>query len=144
MKLSGNFYIEGVYLMGYYHKLAFRLEKSQDNSLLPVVIDYNRSILFNDDLRLPPPSYKPMLPTKFAIIRKGNQLSVMLNNDIVAVKRPGAATEFETLKIGLTAVLSNKGRLYRLKVSTLARTDYPRRICPCLIRQAKVASKSRK
>jgi len=133
VNLNGNFFIEGVFFMerntymtagmkGLHH-LTIRLENSKSNAILPVVIDQTGFILIGDDTRNAPPNYKPYLPTKFLVTRKGTHLSVILNNELVADKNMGEATEYDTFKLGLTegggGVKTGECRLYRLTVGTL-------------------------
>ncbi len=137
VKLSGNFYVEGAYLMklGIYgargtkgiQHLTIRLENRQSNAFLPVVIDQTGAVLFGDDARSAPPNYKAGSPTHFVLTRKGNLLSVMLNGEIVATKDLGEAADFDTLKLGLTegdeegsrTNFVGTCRLYRVKVGKL-------------------------
>src|SRR5262249_49154940 len=76
LTLIGNFYLEGVYHMdrpefANYHTLRILLENPKRGAPLLVVFDWQGKILNGDDPRLPPPGYKPLLPTHFLLKREG-------------------------------------------------------------------------
>ena len=76
----------------------------------------NGFVRIGDDTRTAPPNYKPYQLAKFLLTRKGRQINVSLNNEVVAAKELAEITEYETLKLGLTGGARYHSRLYRLKV----------------------------
>jgi hypothetical protein len=121
--LSGNFAIEGVFLLDQPHKLVVRLESRKTNALLPIVFDSTGKILIGDDARSAPPNYKPHTPTQFLLQREGKKLRVFLNGEPAADKELEGVTEFEILKLGMNAGkgfrIGRESRLFRLKVTSL-------------------------
>jgi hypothetical protein len=118
VKLSGDFFIMGAYSLPPSHELTIRLEKRENNSLLKIAIQPNGFVRIGDNIYSAPPNYKPYQLSKFLLTRKGRQLNVAINNEVVAAKDLGGITEYETLKLGLTGGSRNHARLYRLKVGT--------------------------
>jgi serine/threonine protein kinase len=132
VELLGDFYIGGAYIMAGdvapvsqkkgFHSLALRLENHQSDSLLLVAIEQLGNVTIGDDAYQAAHDYKPFLPTKFLVLRKGNRLSVLLNDQVVADRRIDESAGYDTVKLGLTpGGNKNQGkcRLYRLKVGTL-------------------------
>jgi hypothetical protein len=121
--LSGNFAIEGVFLLDQPHHLIVRLESRKTNALLPIVIDWSGKILIGDDSRLAPPNYKPHILTRFLLLREGKKIRTFLNGEPAADKDLEVVAELETLKLGMNAGkgfrVGREARLYRLKVTAL-------------------------
>jgi serine/threonine protein kinase len=127
VKLSGNFFIEGTCVIDEGQSLHFGSDGDNiGGPWLSVTIDYAGAVSFvrgfkdPPDVHQPPPSYKPGLPTKFLLTRKGDLVSVELNNEVAAAKHLGAVNHHSRLHVMLSAQRGGRGsRLYRLKVGTL-------------------------
>ncbi|HEY7310888.1 MAG TPA: serine/threonine-protein kinase [Gemmataceae bacterium] len=122
--LSGNFYVEGVYMLDRFaHKLTVSLENRAKSALLPIVFNWDGNVLIEKDARLPPPDYVPLKPSHFLLKRQGNRLRVFLDKSPVADKDLEDIAEFDAVRIGLVAGPGNSGRLARLygiKVGTFS------------------------
>ncbi|MBS0264367.1 MAG: serine/threonine protein kinase [Planctomycetes bacterium] len=136
LKLAGNFTISGVFhaesrnrrpraRSGFDQSLTIRLENRDTNEALVVVMFDSGAVTIGDDARDAAPNFNSELPTQFQVIRKGTELTVRLNQEVVASKNLGVATEFKTLKLGLTpggkdgmGPSPGSCRLYKIKVST--------------------------
>lgn len=114
--LGGDFFIVAAYSLPPNHELTVRLDNRQTNSLLKVEIQPSGFVRIGGDTHSKPPNYKPYLPVKLVLTRKGRQLSVSLNNETVAGKDLGEVADYETLKIGLTGGSQYHARVYRVKV----------------------------
>ena len=118
--LRGNFSIDGVYILGHLAKLIIRLENRNNNDLLPIIFDSSGAITIGSDVRAALPNFKPQLPTKFLVTRKGQQLNILLNGELVAAKDLGMVNEYESLKLGLVSARPTwSARLFRFKVVRL-------------------------
>jgi hypothetical protein len=137
VKLGGDFYIEGAFIVEAgrdmlrrqkgVQQLTIRLENRNSDAILAVVIDQTGAVWIGEDACSAPPSYKPFSPTKFLVTRRGTHLSVVLNGEFVGDKDLREATEFQTLLLGLTEGGGGTGecRLYRVKVATLGADGSP-------------------
>ncbi len=120
LTLSGDFYIEGVYSLGYYQKFTVSLENRQRSALLTIVFDFTGGVLIEKDARLPPPGYVQHKPTHFLLKREGKRLRVFLDKESVADKVLDEVATYDAIRLGLTAGnQSGPARLYGIKVGTL-------------------------
>ena len=120
LTLSGDFYIEGVYSLGYYQKFTVSLENRQRSALLTIVFDFTGGVLIEKDARLPPPGYVQHKPTHFLLKREGKRLRVFLDKESVADKVLDEVDTYDAIRLGLTAGnQSGPARLYGIKVGTL-------------------------
>ncbi len=125
--LSGNFAIEGVYHMDHpafaqHHTVTISLENRKKSALLPIIFDWNGSVVIAKEVKVPPQGYKPLLPTHFLVKREGTKIRVFLDEFPPVEKNMDDAPEFDTLRLALTAGNGNAGRrlnLHGLKVVAL-------------------------
>jgi serine/threonine protein kinase len=120
LNLSGDFYIEGIYSLGYSHKFTVSLENRSRSALLPIVFDVAGGVLIENDARLPPPGYIQNKPTHFLVKREGKKLRVFLDKDPVADKVLEELDTYDAIRLSMTA--GNWGglqaRLYGIRVGT--------------------------
>jgi serine/threonine-protein kinase len=123
LTLSGNFSIEGVYYLDQPHQsLTLSLENRARSTVLPIVFSWNGRVVIDKDDRLPPQGYKPLKPTQFLVQRQGKKLHILLDKEFPVDKNLEEVTEFDTLRLGLSAGIgwtNRQARLYGLKVTTL-------------------------
>jgi eukaryotic-like serine/threonine-protein kinase len=126
--LSGNFSIEGVYLLGhggwnwYTQTLTVSLENRGQSALLTVVFKGDGSTGIDKETSLPPSTFVLRRPTHFLVKREGKKLRLFLDKDPVASKELDEIVEYDTLRLGLDAGADVNGvmaRLYTVKVATL-------------------------
>jgi hypothetical protein len=126
VKLSGNFSIEGTYVMDNDGAmLDFQLFNSVTKQY-GCLFQYNGKVKLSDwsdgsGYVSPPPSYKPGSSTRFLLTRKGTQLKVRLNDEEAAVM-DFPKDSFDIPEIYITYFKKppqNSPRLYRLTVGTL-------------------------
>jgi hypothetical protein len=121
VKLPGNFFVEGFYIVPPNHRMSVILESRKTNTIVPVLIAARGQVSIGDDLRAPPPTYKPYLPTHFVIVRTADRLKVLLNKDVAVEKGLGEVSDYDTIQLSMSAATHGgvPPRLFRLKVGLL-------------------------
>jgi hypothetical protein len=126
VNLSGDFFIDGVYLLASIPQaMTVSLENRGRSSLLTVVIDCYGKVVIGDDARSAPPEYKPQKPTHFLIQRQGKKLRILLDKHPAADKNLDEVADYNVVRIGLTAdaPFRRTARLYGIRVGALSAGD---------------------
>jgi hypothetical protein len=124
VKLSGDFYVEGVFfLVQHAHALTVSMENRARSALVAVVIDCHGKVAIGDDHRTAPPEFQPNKPTHFLIKREGRRLRIFLDKHPAADKNLDEIAEYDAVRLGLTAgeigFPRRPARIYGIKVGTL-------------------------